>query len=329
MSDYRPAGRKNGNGKGNGVASRDAVGIYLRDIRRFDLLDREEEARIAWRVKSGDETARAELISRNLRLVISIAKRYQGMGLSLEDLIEEIYQKEGESKTTRATFKHAKEFKEGLHLFVLVHGFQATHIDMQEIKNHIAMVVPNSVFLCSSSNEGKKTNGSIETMGKNLAEEVFDFFDDEDDVGDQVSKISFIGHSMGGIIIRCALPKLSQFRKMMHGYCSLSSPHLGYASCKSKMVKIGLWAMQAFNKPESIKQLSMGDAKDIKDTFMFKISQYEGMQWFKHIMLFSSVQDGYVTFDSARIQIFKNTTLYDTENQGSDYIEMATNILDS
>jgi hypothetical protein len=166
-------------------------------------------------------------------------------------------------------------------------------------------------------------------MGKNLAEEIFDFFEDEDDVGDQVTKISFIGHSMGGIIIRCALPKLAQFKKMMHGYCSLSSPHLGYASCKSKMVKIGLWAMQAFNKPESIKQLSMADAKNIKDTFMFKISQYDGMQWFKHIMLFSSVQDGYVTFDSARIQIFKNTTLYDTANQGNDYIEMATNILES
>lgn len=69
--------------------SRDAVGIYLRDIRRFSLLNREEEARIAWRIKSGDEAARLELISRNLRLVISIAKRYQGMGLSLEDLIEE------------------------------------------------------------------------------------------------------------------------------------------------------------------------------------------------------------------------------------------------
>ena len=71
------------------VGSRDSVGIYLRDIRRYPLLKREEEARIAWRVKGGDEEARAELIARNLRLVISIAKRYQGMGLSLEDLIEE------------------------------------------------------------------------------------------------------------------------------------------------------------------------------------------------------------------------------------------------
>lgn len=69
--------------------SRDAVGIYLREIRRFPLLKADEEARVAWRVRGGDADARSELISRNLRLVISIAKRYQGMGLSLEDLIEE------------------------------------------------------------------------------------------------------------------------------------------------------------------------------------------------------------------------------------------------
>ncbi|MFH1277539.1 MAG: sigma-70 family RNA polymerase sigma factor [Candidatus Eisenbacteria bacterium] len=80
------SGERKGGSRG---VSQDAVGIYLRDIRRFSLLGREEEARVAWRVKSGDEGARLELISRNLRLVISIAKRYQGMGLSLEDLIEE------------------------------------------------------------------------------------------------------------------------------------------------------------------------------------------------------------------------------------------------
>ncbi len=75
--------------KGSRAIGKDAVGIYLKDIRRFPLLGREEEVKVAWRVKGGDEEARAELISRNLRLVISIAKRYQRMGLTLDDLIEE------------------------------------------------------------------------------------------------------------------------------------------------------------------------------------------------------------------------------------------------
>ncbi len=74
---------------GSSGRSMDSVGIYLKEIRKYPLMKREEEAQVAWRVKGGDDEARAELISRNLRLVISIAKRYQGMGLSLEDLIEE------------------------------------------------------------------------------------------------------------------------------------------------------------------------------------------------------------------------------------------------
>lgn len=241
-------------------------------------------------------------------------------------MIEEIYNKEdnkGEGAVLRATRHRA--FQDGLHLFVLVHGFQATHIDMQEIKNHIAVVVPNSVFLCSESNEGSKTEGWIVSLGKNLAEEVFDFFEDEEDCGEEVTKISFIGHSMGGIIIRSALPHLKKYRRMFHGFCTLSSPHLGYASWKSKLVKMGLWAFQAWKKQKSIEQLSMKDAVNIEDTFMYKLSQFKGLKWFKHVMLFSSIQDGYVTFDSSRIQIFKNTSLNDPVKE-SKYIEMATNI---
>lgn len=112
---------------------------------------------------------------------------------------------------------------------------------------------------------------------------------------------------------------------MFHGYCSLSSPHLGYASCKSKLTNLGLWAFQTWKKKDSLEQLSMKDSKNIEDTFMYKISKFNGLKWFKHVMLFSSVQDGYVAFDSARIQIFKNTSLYDPK-QENHYINMAENI---
>ncbi|CAI2385376.1 unnamed protein product [Moneuplotes crassus] len=242
-------------------------------------------------------------------------------------MIEEIFTME-EHKTefpsvTRATKKRL--YKDGLHLFVLAHGFQATHIDMQEIKNHIAMIVPNSIFLCSESNEGVRTEGCLIESGRNLAGEVFDFFDDEEDCGHEVTKISFIGHSMGGVIIRSALPHLEKFKHMFHGLCTLSSPHLGYAACNNKLINVGLWAFQTWKRQCSIEQLSMTDAKDIEDTFMYKLSKKKGLKWFKHVMLFSSIQDGYVTFDSSRIQIFKNTTLYDPIRE-MKYREMASNI---
>ena len=63
--------------------------IYLRDIRKIPLLSREEEEEAATEAAAGNKAARDKLVSSNLRFVINIAKKYQGLGLSLEDLISE------------------------------------------------------------------------------------------------------------------------------------------------------------------------------------------------------------------------------------------------
>jgi RNA polymerase primary sigma factor len=63
--------------------------LYLRDMRHFKLLDAHEERELTQRVAEGDETAREQLLQSNLRLVISVAKRYQGHGLTLPDLVQE------------------------------------------------------------------------------------------------------------------------------------------------------------------------------------------------------------------------------------------------
>ena len=62
---------------------------YLREIKLSALLTREEEQKLARKVKRGDKEAREKLIRANLRLVVSIAKKYHYIGLSLLDLIEE------------------------------------------------------------------------------------------------------------------------------------------------------------------------------------------------------------------------------------------------
>jgi len=67
----------------------DSVRMYLREIGRINLLTSEEEVELAKRAEKGDKTAKDRLAEANLRLVVSIAKRYVGRGLPLLDLIQE------------------------------------------------------------------------------------------------------------------------------------------------------------------------------------------------------------------------------------------------
>ena len=67
----------------------DPVRMYLKEIGRINLLSSEEEANLSIRVANGDEEAKSTLAESNLRLVVSIAKRYVGRGLLFLDLIQE------------------------------------------------------------------------------------------------------------------------------------------------------------------------------------------------------------------------------------------------
>jgi RNA polymerase primary sigma factor len=70
-------------------ATTDALQLFLNEAGRYDLLTAEEEVELAKRIERGDRQAKELMINSNLRLVVSIAKRYQGHGLSLLDLIQE------------------------------------------------------------------------------------------------------------------------------------------------------------------------------------------------------------------------------------------------
>lgn len=66
-----------------------SVKMYLREIGQYDLLSREEEIKLAKAAANGSQKAKDDLVNHNLRLVVSIAKRYMGRGLTLLDLIQE------------------------------------------------------------------------------------------------------------------------------------------------------------------------------------------------------------------------------------------------
>ncbi|MCD5398107.1 sigma-70 family RNA polymerase sigma factor, partial [candidate division NPL-UPA2 bacterium] len=84
---------------------KEAISLYLKEVRKFPLLTAEEELELARKGKRSRE-ARRELIRANLRLVISIARRYLQLGLPLLDLVEE-----GNLGLMRAVEKY--EYKKG------------------------------------------------------------------------------------------------------------------------------------------------------------------------------------------------------------------------
>ena len=73
------------------ITSRQTTSLdkYLNEVSKINLIGQEEEVQLAERIKKGDEAALEKLIKANLRFVISVAKQYQGRGLSLSELINE------------------------------------------------------------------------------------------------------------------------------------------------------------------------------------------------------------------------------------------------
>ena len=72
-----------------GIGTEDPVRMYLKEIGTVPLLSAEEEMRLAKRKAERDQVAKDRLIEANLRLVVSIAKRYTGRGMSFLDLVQE------------------------------------------------------------------------------------------------------------------------------------------------------------------------------------------------------------------------------------------------
>ena len=142
----------------------------------------------------------------------------------------------------------------GAHLFVLVHGFQGCANDMRMVRNQLFMQNPKANFLSATANENT-TDGNIIEMGKRLADEVRKhvrrWYPNQQALG----KITFIAHSLGGVIVRSALPWLVDYKDKMWGFVTFSSPHLGYMFSESGIVNAGLWLLKKWYGSECLEQL--------------------------------------------------------------------------
>ena len=128
--------------------------------------------------------------------------------------------------------------EEGINLVVLHHGFQGNNLDMLSLKHYFSLKYPKNYYHCAKANE-ENSEEDISLMGKKLALEIKEFIQVYVP-GRKISKLSFVGHSMGGLIIRASLPHLKEYKDRMGCFMTVSTPHLGVNKGDSKLVEFGI-----------------------------------------------------------------------------------------
>jgi len=172
---------------------------------------------------------------------------------------------------------------------------------MRQLKNQLTFAYPDCITLMAKSNV-TRTDDDIMESGKRLATEVKQFIQTAcSEI--QIGKLSFIGFSMGGVIIRAALPYLAEYSDKFFTFLTLSSPHMGYLQSNSSVISTGIWLMKKSRKSTALSQLSMTDSDNLEDCCLYRLSLLPGLDWFKQIILCGSYQDKYAPLPSARIQI--------------------------
>ncbi|XP_058880993.1 protein FAM135A-like isoform X8 [Acipenser ruthenus] len=215
--------------------------------------------------------------------------------------------------------------EEGIHLIVCVHGLDGNSADLRLVKTYLELGLPGARidFLMSERNQND-TFSDFDSMTDRLLDEIILYIQI---YSLTISKISFIGHSLGTLIIRSVLarPRFKYYLNKLHTFLSLSGPHLGTLYNSSALVNTGLWFMQKWKKSGSLLQLTCRDHSDPRQTFLYKLSKKAGLQFFKNVVLVGSLQDRYVPYHSARIEMCK-TALKDKQS-GPVYAEMTENLL--
>ncbi|KAL8181634.1 UNVERIFIED_CONTAM: hypothetical protein K2H54_013871 [Gekko kuhli] len=218
-----------------------------------------------------------------------------------------------------------ENLEEGIHLVICVHGLDGNSADLRLVKTFIELGLPGGKldFLMSERNQ-TDTFADFDTMTDRLLDEIIQHIQL---YNLSISRISFIGHSLGNVIIRSVLtrPRFRYYLNKLHTFLSLSGPHLGTLYNNSTLVSTGLWLMQKLKKSGSLLQLTFRDHADLRKCFLYQLSQKTGLQYFKNVVLVASPQDRYVPFHSARIEMCRSA-LKD-RHTGPIYAEMINNLL--
>ena len=203
-----------------------------------------------------------------------------------------------------------------MHAVFLVHGFQSNYSQLNYLLNTFSRRYPTIEVVSCKSIENKEELG-INSLGKLLAKEIIENINSLE-LYKEIGKISMIGHSMGGLVIRAALRYLKPYKSRMNALITLGSPHLGYLHSNSKIVSAGVWIAKKLSLNRTISEMSLADTTKISETTLYRLSQQKSISWFKTVVMVGSSQDSYGPLESAiihrsqRIQALANSKIIES-----------------
>lgn len=189
------------------------------------------------------------------------------------------------------------------HFVFLVHGFKGSIRDMQKISNMLVLRCPKikPIIWKSIQEHAEDTTFDIEKLGTKLAYEIHhEILENHEE--DTEYKISFIGHSLGGLLIRAALWKLRMHKEKFQTLMTLGTPHWGYMHSKSKLLSLGIWMYDKVATNPVLTQIRLGDSKDIRETKIYELSEKEEIGFFKNIVILGSEQDTFASIETSLIK---------------------------
>lgn len=186
------------------------------------------------------------------------------------------------------------------HLVVCVHGLQGNQFDLRLYRTYLELALPHQKieFLMSQANQ-LDTFTDFNIMTDKLQDELLSKLLG---MSHPPTHISFLAHSLGGIVVRSLItrPAIAHLIPSFHFLLSICGPHLG-TQYQTGMVSAGMWLVRKWYQSQSLLQLSLKDSPNLRDTFLYQLSEAQTFECFRHVMLLSSPQDKYVPFQSARL----------------------------
>jgi len=109
----------------------------------------------------------------------------------------------------------------------------------------------------------------------------------------------------------------------MFTFMTFSTSHLGLFQDKISLFNTGFWVLKQWRRSLFLQQVSMSDTQDPRETFLYRLSNSKGFEFFKHIILVSCYEDQYGPFESARAEI---SATWEGQADKDVYREMVNNL---